>query len=114
MVQRIQSKFSNRNAMASQTPNPRCHTCRIGFIEFEGRTAHRRYLDHMGVRHHYKCIECDLSFISVPHLKFHIKTVHDTPCGTCGSLCEFECAETGLEMMKFSDMNKIKLKPTTD
>ena len=54
----------------------------------------------------YKCRECDQSFISVPHLKFHIKSVHDTPCGTCGSLCEFECAETGVEMMKFSDMRQ--------
>ena len=88
--------------MASKTPNPRCYKCRIGFIDFEGRTAHRRYIDHMGLRHPYQCKECDQSFISVPHVKFHTKTIHDTPCNICGSLCEFECIENGVEMMKFS------------
>ena len=60
----------------------------------------------MGVKHLYKCKECDLNFISVPHLKFHINYVHDTPCGTCGSLCEFECAETGAVMIKFEHIKQ--------
>ena len=32
----------------------------------------------------------------MPHWKFHINYV---PCSTCGSLCEFECAEALAKMM---------------
>ena len=86
--------------------NPRCPECRIGFIDVEGRTAHRRFSDHMGVKHLFQCKECDLCFISVPHLKFHINYVHDIPCGNCGSLCEFKCPETGVVMMKFQHIKQ--------
>ena len=58
----------------------------------------------MAVRHPYQCKECELSFISVPHVKFHTKTIHDTPCDICGLLFEFKCIETGVEKMKFSDV----------
>ena len=64
----------------------------------------------MEVRHTYHCKKCELSFISVPHLKFHNKTIHDTPCDICGLLCEFECIETGIEMMKFSDVKQHQAK----
>ena len=93
-----------RVAMACRTPKPRCYKCRIGFLDFEDRTAHRRYIEDMAVRHPYQCKECELSFISVPHVKFHTKTIHDTPCDICGLLFEFKCIETGVEMMKFSDV----------
>ena len=64
----------------------------------------------MGVTHPYQCRECELSFISKPHVKSHTKTIHDTPCDVCGLLCEFECIETGVEMMKFSDVKQNQAK----
>ena len=60
MFQIIQSELSKRKAMASQAPNPRCLECRIGFIDVEGRTAHRRFADHMGVEHLFHCKECSV------------------------------------------------------
>ena len=85
--------------MASQEPVPRCLECRIGFTDVEGRSAHRRFADHMEWEHLFKCKECDLSFISVPHWKFHIKYFHDILCSACGSFCEFKCAEKFAKMM---------------
>ena len=68
----------------------------------------------MEVRHTYQCKKCELSFISVPHLKFHTKTIHDTPFDICGLLCELECIEAGVEMMKFSEVKQHQVVTLTD
>ena len=97
--------------MASQAPVPRCPECHIGFTDVEGRSAHRRFADHIGLEHLFKCKECDLNFISIPHWKFHINYVHDIPCGACGSFCEFKCAEKLAKiMMNDENMNQGRAK----
>ena len=95
--------------MAQQTaPNPRCHRCRIGFFGIGNRSAHRRLADHLKLAHHFKCTRCDLVFISAPHLEFHFKGVHGTPCSTCWSFCEFECAKNFIENVECEDMKQFQ------
>ena len=51
--------------------------------------------------------ECDLDFVSIPHLKYHINYTHDTPCGACASFCGFDCTEKlGRIMHRDKVMNK--------
>ena len=46
----------------------------------------------------------------MPHLEFHTKGVHGTPCSTCWSLCEFECAKKFVENVECSDMRQNQAK----
>ena len=86
---------------------PRCPDCRIGFTSVGDRSAEKRFADHLGLIHHFKCHECDLDFVSIPHLKYHINYTHDTPCGVCGSFCGFVCTEElGKIMLRDEVMNK--------
>ena len=79
--------------MDKQAETPRCPDCRIGFTTVGERSAEKRFTDHLGRYHGYKCYECDLDFLSIPHLKFHINYTHDTRCGICASFCGLRCTE---------------------
>ena len=83
----------DENDASSYKETPRCPDCQIGFIRVGNRSAVKRFADHLGIRHIYKCHECELDFASIPHLEFHIKYTHDTPCGVCSSYCGSECLE---------------------
>ena len=87
----------------------RCPDCRLGFVDIGNCSAEKIFVDHLGRVHQFKCHECDLNFLSIIHLKYHINYSHDTPCNICDSFCGNKCAEElGKYMFKNEAANKAR------
>ena len=65
-----------------------CRKCGIGFKRVGFLSADERVKVHENRKHSVSCGECQDSFISLPHLRYHIETHHDAWCGDCCSFCE--------------------------
>ena len=58
-----------------------CRECGIGFKQVGFLSAEERIKAHERTTHSINCGECQDSFISLPHLRYHIETHHDARCG---------------------------------
>ena len=66
-------------------------------------TGPSRYIEHMDIKHTYSCEKCELRFISLPHLRYHNETLHETPCAICGLLCGRVCMDLVAPIENLSD-----------
>ena len=57
-----------------------CKECGIGFKHVGFLSANERIKVHEETEHSVSCGECQDSFISLPHLRYHIETHHDARC----------------------------------
>ena len=69
-----------------------CKRCGIGFKRVGFLSTEERIETHEQTPHSIKCGECEDSFISDAHLKYHIETHHDARCTDCCSFCNMECS----------------------
>ena len=59
----------------------------------EGLKSEVRLQRHEKTPHKIPCGECDIVFISITHLNFHLQYSHDCRCQHCDTLCEGSCSE---------------------
>ena len=69
-----------------------CYRCGIGFRQVGLLSLEERLENHEQYPHVIKCGECEDSFISYTHLKYHIETQHDARCADCCSFCNRTCS----------------------
>ena len=59
-----------------------CRDCGIGFKRVGFLSANERIKVHEEIEHSVSCGECQDTFVSLPHLRYHIETFHDASAGT--------------------------------
>ena len=69
-----------------------CHKCGIGFKQVGLLSLEERLENHQRLPHVIECAECEDTFISHTHLRYHIETQHDARCGDCCSFCNRTCS----------------------
>ena len=69
-----------------------CYNCGISFKQVGFLSPEERLEIHRQMPHSIKCGECEESFISNTHLKFHIETHHDARCAECCTICNEKCS----------------------
>ena len=69
-----------------------CYRCGIGFRQVGLLSLEERLENHEQYPHVIKCGECEDSFISYTHLKYHIEMQHDARCADCCSFCNRTCS----------------------
>ena len=69
-----------------------CHKCGIGFKQVGLLSLEERLENHQRLPHVIECAECEDTFISHTHLRYHIETQHDARCGDCRSFCNRTCS----------------------
>ena len=69
-----------------------CYKCGIGFKQVGLLSLEERLENHEKLSHMIECAECEDTFISHTHLRYHIVTQHDARCGDCCSFCNRTCS----------------------
>ena len=86
------SKISDSEKSFTMEKVHSCYSCGIGFKQVGFLSPEERLEIHERTPHSIKCGECEDSFISDAHLKYHIETHHDARCADCCSFCNKECS----------------------
>ena len=92
----------------------KCDDCELGFPSVGSLESEARLQRHKRTPHKIPCGECDLMFISMMHLRFHLHFTHDCRCPHCYTFCEGRCSglygvatETaGREAMEAMELDK--------
>ena len=77
---------------------------------------------HKRTPHRIPCRECDLVFVSMTHLRFHLQYSHDCSCPHCSTFCEGSCSgyyglateAAGSEAMEAEEMDKNSIIKDTE
>ena len=69
-----------------------CPKCSIEFKQISLLSLKDRLENHQRIPHTIECAECEDTFISHSHLRYHLETQHDARCGDCCSFCNRTCS----------------------